>query len=224
MANIGETIRRLKEQGVFVYCADMDGVSLRKNNLTGPIALVLGSEGSGVSQLVKKLCDGVVSLDMTAQGTGVDSFNVSVAAGIILYEIQSQRAAQAELTRAERNKGGKIRMPKDDERKEMTQEEIDNGEEMTVTLTLDDGREIECVVLTIFPAGGKDYIALLPMDDIEAEDGEVYLYRYSETEDGTPVLDNIMDDDEYEIVADAFDEMLDDQEYDELVSEEDLDD
>ena len=43
---------------------------------------------------VKKLCDGVVSLDMTAQGTGVDSFNVSVAAGIILYEIQSQRAAQ----------------------------------------------------------------------------------------------------------------------------------
>ena len=108
--------------------------------------------------------------------------------------------------------------------KNMTQEEIDNGEEMTVTLTLDDGREIECVVLTIFPAGGKDYIALLPMDDIEAEDGEVYLYRYSETEDGTPVLDNIMDDDEYEIVAAAFDEMLDDQEYDELVSEEDLDD
>ena len=89
VANIGE------EQGVFVYCADMDGVSLRKNNLTGPIALVLGSEGSGVSQLVKKLCDGVVSLDMTAQGTGVDSFNVSVAAGIILYEIQSQRAAQS---------------------------------------------------------------------------------------------------------------------------------
>ena len=58
------------------------------------IGVVLGSEGSGVSQLVKKLCDGVVSLDMTAQGTGVDSFNVSVAAGIILYEIQSQRAAQ----------------------------------------------------------------------------------------------------------------------------------
>ena len=94
VANIGETIRRLKEQGVFVYCADMDGVPLRKNNLTGPIALVLGSEGSGVSQLVKKLCDGVVRLDMAAQGTGVDSFNVSVAAGIILYEIQSQRAAQ----------------------------------------------------------------------------------------------------------------------------------
>ena len=96
VANIGETIRRLKDQGVFVYCADMDGVSLRKNNLTGPIALVLGSEGSGVSQLVKKLCDGVVRLDMAAPGTGVDSYNVSVAAGIILYEIQAQRGALGE--------------------------------------------------------------------------------------------------------------------------------
>ena len=106
--------------------------------------------------------------------------------------------------------------------KNMTQEEIDNGEEMTVTLTLDDGREIECVVLTIFPAGGKDYIALLPMEGEDSEEGEVYLYRYSETEDGTPVLDNIEDDDEYEIVADAFDEMLDDQEYDELVGEDEV--
>ena len=58
------------------------------------IGVVLGSEGSGVSQLVKKLCDGVVRLDMAAQGTGVDSYNVSVAAGIILYEIQSQRAVE----------------------------------------------------------------------------------------------------------------------------------
>ena len=93
VVNISETIRRLKEQGIFVYCADMDGVSLRRNNLTGPIALVLGSEGKGVSQLVKKWCDGVLRLDMAAPGTGVDSYNVSVAAGIILYEIQSQRAA-----------------------------------------------------------------------------------------------------------------------------------
>lgn len=93
VANIGETVRRLKEQNVFVYCADMDGVPLYKNNLTGPIALVMGSEGSGVSALVKKLCDGVISLPMAARGTGVDSFNVSVAAGIILYEIQHQRQA-----------------------------------------------------------------------------------------------------------------------------------
>ena len=92
VVNISETIRHLKEEGVFVYCADIDGVALRKNNLTGPIALVLGSEGSGVSQLVKKRCDGVLRLEMAAPGTGVDSFNVSVAAGIILYEIQAQRA------------------------------------------------------------------------------------------------------------------------------------
>ena len=53
----------------------------------------------------------------------------------------------------------------------------------------------------------------------EAEEGEVYLYRYSESEDGQPNLENIEDDDEYEIVADAFDELLDDAEYDELVGE-----
>ena len=96
VVNIAETIRRLKEQGVFVYCADMDGVPLQKNNLTGPIALVLGSEGSGVSQLVKKRCDGVLRLEMAAPGTGVDSYNVSVAAGIILYEIRTQRAGAAQ--------------------------------------------------------------------------------------------------------------------------------
>ncbi|MCI2047790.1 MAG: 23S rRNA (guanosine(2251)-2'-O)-methyltransferase RlmB [Faecalibacterium sp.] len=91
VANIAETVRRLKEAGVFVYCADMDGTPLKQTNLTGPIALVLGSEGSGVSQLVKKRCDGAVRLEMAAHGTGVDSFNVSVAAGIILYEILAQR-------------------------------------------------------------------------------------------------------------------------------------
>ena len=95
VANIAQTVRTLKEKGVFVYCADMDGTPLRQNDLTGPVALVLGSEGSGVSPLVKKLCDGVVSLDMAARNTGVDSYNVSVAAGIILYEIMAQRGARA---------------------------------------------------------------------------------------------------------------------------------
>ena len=99
---------------------------------------------------------------------------------------------------------------------------LNEEEEMTVTLTLDDDTEVECVVLTIFTAGERDYIALLPMEGEDSEEGEVYLYRYSETEDGTPVLDNIVDDDEYEIVADAFDEMLDDQEYDELVGEDEV--
>ena len=99
---------------------------------------------------------------------------------------------------------------------------LNEEEEMTVTLTLDDDTEVECVVLTIFTAGERDYIALLPMEGEDSEEGEVYLNRYSETEDGTPVLDNIEDDDEYEIVADAFDEMLDDQEYDELVGEDEV--
>ena len=102
--------------------------------------------------------------------------------------------------------------------------DAENEEEMTVTLTLDDGRELECVVLTIFPAGDKEYIALLPRDDEDSEEGEVYLYRYTEDENGAPNLENIEDDDEYEIVADAFDELLDEQEYDELVSEDELDD
>ena len=98
-----------------------------------------------------------------------------------------------------------------------------NDEEMTVTLTLDDGTDLECVVLTIFEAADKEYIALLPLDGNEAEDGEVYLYRYEEDADGNPSLDNIEDDDEYEVVADAFDELLDDQEFDEIVGEDDLD-
>ena len=97
-----------------------------------------------------------------------------------------------------------------------------NDEEMTVTLTLDDGTDLECVVLTIFEAADKEYIALLPLDGNEAEDGEVYLYRYEEDADGNPSLDNIEDDDEYEVVADAFDELLDSMEYDEIVSEDEL--
>ena len=91
VANIGETIRRLKDQGVFVYCADMDGVPLRKNNLTGPIALVLGSEGAGPGALVRKLCDAAGTLDMAGGKTDVDSYNVSVAAGILMYNIMQRR-------------------------------------------------------------------------------------------------------------------------------------
>ena len=98
-----------------------------------------------------------------------------------------------------------------------------NDEEMTVTLTLDDGTELECVVLTIFEAADKEYIALLPLDGNEAEDGEVYLYRYTEI-NGTPDIQNIESDEEYEIVADAFDELLDTEEYDEIVGEDELDD
>ena len=101
---------------------------------------------------------------------------------------------------------------------------MEEQEEMTVTLTLEDDSELECIVLTIFQAGDKDYIALLPMESQDTEEGEVFLYRYSETEDGTPDLENIEDDDEYEMVADAFDELLDEEEYDEIVGEDELDD
>lgn len=100
--------------------------------------------------------------------------------------------------------------------------DAENDEEMTETLTLDDGTELECVVLTIFEAGEKEYIALLPLDGREAEDGEVYLYRYVEDINGNPDLENIDSDEEYEIVADAFDELLDSAEYDELVSEDEV--
>ena len=99
---------------------------------------------------------------------------------------------------------------------------LNEEEEMTVTLTLDDDTEVECVVLTIFTAGERDYIALLPMEGEDSEEGEVYLYRYTEV-DGQPDLQNIENDDEYEVVADAFDALLDEQEYDEIVGEDQLD-
>ena len=96
VANIGQTVRWLKEQNVFVYCAQMGGVTPYKQDLTGPLAIVMGSEGRGVSPLVQKLCDGTLSLPMAADCGGVDSFNVSVAAGMLLYEIDRQRALRAE--------------------------------------------------------------------------------------------------------------------------------
>ena len=96
VANIGQTVRWLKEQNVFVYCAQMGGVTPYKQDLTGPLAIVMGSEGRGVSPLVQKLCDGTLSLPMAADCGGVDSFNVSVAAGMLLYEIDRQRALRTE--------------------------------------------------------------------------------------------------------------------------------
>ena len=96
-------------------------------------------------------------------------------------------------------------------------EELEEYEEDTVTLTLDDDTEVECAIVAIFPAGDKDYIALLPLGGVEEEEGEVFIYRYFEDENGEPQLENIESDEEYEIAADAFDEMLDSEEYDELV-------
>ena len=94
-----------------------------------------------------------------------------------------------------------------------------NNEEVTVTLTLDNDETLECAVLTIYSVGDQEYIALLPIDDEQNEDGDVYLYRYIVTEDGEPTLENIEDDDEYEAAADAFDEWLDEQEFEDIVEE-----
>lgn len=100
-------------------------------------------------------------------------------------------------------------------------ENFEEFEDATVTLTLDDNTEIECGIVAIFPCGDNDYIALLPLDD---EASEVFLYRYNEDENGEPSLENIEDDDEFERVSDAFDEFLDSEEFDELVGEDELDD
>lgn len=95
-----------------------------------------------------------------------------------------------------------------------------DDEEMTVELELDDGSVVNCAVITILTVANKDYIVLLPIDENgENEDGEVWFYRYSENPDDPdeePVLDYIEDDDEYDAVADAFDEYLDSCEFDEL--------
>ena len=89
-------------------------------------------------------------------------------------------------------------------------------EVVTVTLTLDNDEVVECAVLTVYTANDKEYIALLPLNEEgESEDGDVYLYRYEEV-DGEPTLSNIEDDDEYEVAADAFDEWMDEQEFEEL--------
>ena len=98
---------------------------------------------------------------------------------------------------------------------------MSENQELTVTLTLDNDEELECAVLTIFKAGEKDYIALLPLDDDgNNDDGDVYLYRFTDNGDGVdPTLENIEDDEEYEIVADKFDEWLDTLEYEDLDEE-----
>lgn len=96
-----------------------------------------------------------------------------------------------------------------------------NSEYSSVTLSLDDGTEVECAVIRTFPAGDKNYIALLPIADIDEDESEVYLYRYSINSDNEPVLENIESDEEYEIVSDTFDEELDAMEYEELYAQED---
>lgn len=97
----------------------------------------------------------------------------------------------------------------------------ENDEEMTVTLDLDDGTSVTCAIVTILTVREQDYIVLLPLEeDGENHDGEVWFYRYHEDENdpnADPELTYIEDDEEYEIVADAFDEYLDSAEFDEII-------
>lgn len=95
-------------------------------------------------------------------------------------------------------------------------------EEEIMTITLEDGREIECAIIAIFPVEDKDYIALLPLEN--QEDGEVYLYGFQEFEDGSFELLSIESDKEYEEVTKAFDEILDEAEMDELFDDDDFED
>ncbi len=90
VTNINQTIRELKSQGIWVYAADVKGEDYRKVNFSGACALVIGSEGEGVSQLTLDLCDQAVSIPMSGV---IDSLNASVAAGILLYGIFSGRAS-----------------------------------------------------------------------------------------------------------------------------------
>ena len=88
----------------------------------------------------------------------------------------------------------------------------------TMTLDLDDGGKLECIVLNVFPVNNREYIALLPMNDeghVE-EDAQIFLYRFKELGDDEVNLETIEDDDEFELVSDYFDEMLDEQEFNEL--------
>ena len=88
VTNLTRTMEELKKQGIWFVCADMNGESMYKMNLTGPIGLVIGNEGSGVSHLVKEHCDMTASIPMKGD---IDSLNASVAMGVLAYEIVRQR-------------------------------------------------------------------------------------------------------------------------------------
>ena len=88
VTNLTNTIRELKEKGLWFVCADMGGELMYDLNLTGPVGLVIGNEGEGVSRLVREACDFTASIPMKGN---IDSLNASVAAGVLSYEIVRQR-------------------------------------------------------------------------------------------------------------------------------------
>lgn len=99
---------------------------------------------------------------------------------------------------------------------------MNENESLTVTLTLENDEELECAVLTIFETDGREYIALLPLDENgDNDDGQVYLYRFIDNgEDKEPGLENIIEDEEFERVSEAFNDWLEEQDFGDI----DLDD
>lgn len=88
VANIAQTIEKLKAQGVWIAACDMDGTTLFQSSLTGPIGIVIGGEGNGLSKLVKEKCDFIVSIPIKGH---INSLNASNAAAVVLYEVTRQR-------------------------------------------------------------------------------------------------------------------------------------
>ena len=88
VTNLAKTIDELKEKGMWFVCADMDGDLMYDLNLTGPVGLVIGNEGEGVSRLVREKCDFIAGIPMKGE---ITSLNASVAGGILAYEIVRQR-------------------------------------------------------------------------------------------------------------------------------------
>ena len=91
VTNLGATMDELKKEGLWFVCADMKGEIMYRQNLTGPIGLVIGNEGEGVSRLVREKCDFTASIPMKGD---IDSLNASLAAGVLDYEIVRQRIAK----------------------------------------------------------------------------------------------------------------------------------
>ena len=87
VTNLKKTMEDLKKEGLWFVCADMGGETMYDLNLTGPIGLVIGNEGEGVSRLVRETCDFIASIPMKGE---IDSLNASVAAGVLAYEIVRQ--------------------------------------------------------------------------------------------------------------------------------------
>ncbi len=92
VTNLVKTIEELKEKGLWFVCADMDGETMYDLNLTGPVGLVIGNEGEGVSRLVKEKCDYIAGIPMKGE---ITSLNASVAGGVLAYEILRQRMHKA---------------------------------------------------------------------------------------------------------------------------------